>query len=70
MTHAETTRAFTAADHAWSRELRSLFGKEAGDVRYTKIGRGAEGSELRRLHDARDAARVAWEETGKSTWTP
>jgi hypothetical protein len=41
-----------AADKAWSTELVRVFGKQAGDKRYTKEGKGAEGSELRRLHDA------------------
>jgi hypothetical protein len=37
------------ADDAWSKELQRLFGKRAGDVRYTKKGEGAPGSKLRRL---------------------
>jgi hypothetical protein len=40
------------ADDAWSAELVKLYGKRAGDMRYTKEGKGSEGSELRRLHDA------------------
>jgi hypothetical protein len=40
-----------AADDAWSAELTRLFGKQAGDKRYTKEGKGEEGSELRRLHN-------------------
>lgn len=36
---AETEyRAFLAADAAWSSELQRLFGRKAGDVRYTKQG--------------------------------
>jgi hypothetical protein len=45
-----------AADEAWSAELHRLFGKNAGDVRYTRRGHGEPGSELRRLHDAKLAA--------------
>lgn len=45
-----------AADDAWSTELRRLFGGRAGDIRYTKQGRGEPGTELRRLHDAKLAA--------------
>lgn len=58
-----SSRYYTAlaADEAWSKELRRLFGKRAGDVRYTKQGEGAPGSELRRLHDAKLAAdRALW----------
>jgi hypothetical protein len=40
------------ADDAWQSELVRVFGKSAGDKRYTKEGKGEEGSELRRLHDA------------------
>jgi hypothetical protein len=40
-----------AADKAWSAELTRLFGKQAGDKRFTKEGKGEEGSELRRLHN-------------------
>jgi len=47
-------------DDAWSAELQRQFGKRAGDVRYTPQGRGEPGSELRRLHDAREAARKAY----------
>jgi hypothetical protein len=49
-------RAAISADEAWGAELRRLFGKRAGDVRYTPKGAGAPGSELRRLHDAKVAA--------------
>lgn len=49
-------RAAQAADEAWSNELRRLFGKKAGDVRYTSRGAGAPGSKLRRLHDTKLAA--------------
>jgi hypothetical protein len=41
-----------AADDAWQAELVRLFGKQAGDKRYTNEGKGEPGSELRRLHDA------------------
>jgi hypothetical protein len=45
-----------AADDAWGAELRRLFGKRAGDVRYTERGAGEPGSELRCLYDAKLAA--------------
>lgn len=51
---------FQDADNAWSDELQRKFGKQAGDARYLARGKGEEGSELRRLHDAREAARAAW----------
>ncbi len=54
-------KAFQVADDAWGDELRRSFGKNAGDVRYTARGKGEEGSTLRRLHDAREVARTAWE---------
>lgn len=53
--------AFLHADDAWGDELRRLFGNGAGDVRYNVHGKGAEGSKLRTLHDAREAARVAYD---------
>lgn len=53
-------KPFQAADDAWSAELSRVFGKDAGTARYQPRGKGEPGSELRRLHDARDAARVAW----------
>jgi hypothetical protein len=54
-------KPFQDADDAWSAELHRVFGKQAGDARYTARGKGDEGSELRRLHDVREAARLAWE---------
>lgn len=67
-THEEAANAFRRAstefdlaERAWSAELSAQFGRHAGDVRYTPAGRGADGTHLRRLHDARDAARIAWE---------
>lgn len=52
--------AAQTTDDAWSAELQHLFGKRAGDVRYTLEGRGEIGSELRRLYEAREAARRAY----------
>lgn len=53
-----------AADTAWQAELVRLFGKRAGDVRYTSEGRGDPGSVLRSLHDefvrATAALRASW----------
>jgi hypothetical protein len=34
------------ADHAWQAELTRMFGKRAGDVRYTKQGEGKPGTVL------------------------
>jgi hypothetical protein len=51
---------FQVADDAWSAELRRIFGKNAGQARYEPRGKGAEGSNLRQAHDAREAARRAW----------
>ncbi len=51
-----------ATDDAWQVELVRYFGKNAGDFRYTKHGRGEEGSTLRKAYDARTAAQEAWHE--------
>lgn len=56
-------KPFQDADDAWSAELQRVFGKDAGQARYEPRGKGEEGSELRRLHDTRDAARAAWHAT-------
>lgn len=40
------------ADDAWHAELVKQFGKQAGDKRYTKEGKGEAGTELRRLYEA------------------
>ena len=53
-------RPFQVADDAWGDELRRVFGKNAGQARYETRGKGEPGSELRRLHDAREQARVTW----------
>jgi hypothetical protein len=64
MSFEQVYRAALAADYAWSVELRRLFGRSAGDVRYAPRGAGIAGSELRRLCDAKlEADRVladAW----------
>jgi len=54
---------FQAADDAWGAELRRVFGKDACNARYLPRGKGAEGSDLRRLHNAREAARLAWHQS-------
>ncbi len=47
------------ADEAYGAELRRLFGKRAGDVRYTAKGNGEPGSRLRALYHAKlEADRV------------
>ncbi len=51
---------FQRADNAWSAELGRLFGKRAGDVRYTKQGKGEPGSVLRATHDEFCRTRDAW----------
>ena len=51
---------FQEADDAWSAELRRVFGKDSGQARYEPRGKGTDGSALRRLHDAREAARSLW----------
>jgi hypothetical protein len=53
-------RAALAADEALSAELTRMYGKRAGDVRYTKAGKGEPGSALRGLSDAKLAADAAW----------
>ena len=55
-TQADLYRAALAADDAYSVELRRLFGKRTGDIRYTLKGAGKPGSELRRLRDTKLAA--------------
>lgn len=52
--------AAMAADAEWSKLLRAQFGKQAGDVRYTKRGKGELGTPLRTAHDAFQAAITAW----------
>jgi hypothetical protein len=64
MDHAATIRttlaAFQAADDAWQAELSRVWGKNAGDIRYTPYARGDAGTELRRLYEARMTASNAW----------
>ena len=61
MNRFEALSAFQAADDAWEAELVAAFGKDAaGDLRFTRLGRGDEGSALRRTYDARTAAHDAW----------
>lgn len=52
-------RAAITADEAWGAELRRMFGKAAGDIRYRAAGTGLPGSHLRHLHDAKLAADAA-----------
>jgi hypothetical protein len=58
---ASLNQAAIAADDAWGEELRRIYRNNACNVRYTKAGRGEPGSNLRRLYENREAARVAWE---------
>lgn len=59
-TRAELMAIAYAADDAYTDELVRLFGKRAGEVRYTSEGKGKPGSTLRRLSDAKLAADRAW----------
>jgi hypothetical protein len=60
-------KAALNADEAWSNELERLFGKHAGDVRYTKAGMGEPGSKLRLLIEAFRKANDAWIAAMKET---
>jgi hypothetical protein len=51
---------FVMADQRWSSILLTTFGKQAGDKRYTREGRGELGTELRKAHDEFCQARDAW----------
>lgn len=59
-TYKDLTAAFQAADDAWQAELVRTFGKNAGDVRYTRFAHGETGTPLRAAWDKRDAAEKAW----------
>jgi hypothetical protein len=52
-THNQLLTEARRADDAWQAELVRQFGKKAGDIRYTEEGKGVEGSELRRLYEAK-----------------
>jgi hypothetical protein len=58
--YTDLHRKALETDQAWSAELQRLFGKRAGDVRYTKQGKGAPGTALRAIYEAREAADIAW----------
>jgi len=58
--YTEQLPPFQAADDAWSAELHRVFGKNACNARYLLCGRGEEGTKLRELYEAREAARSAW----------
>lgn len=60
MTKQEAFQAFVAADKAWSAELRKAFGKNAGDIRYTKQGEGSPGTPLNDAYLAFKKAGDAW----------
>ena len=53
--------AWIAADEAWAAELKTQFGKSAGDARYTDLGKGEAGSLLRKAHDAFVDARIHYQ---------
>lgn len=52
--------AWQAADDAWHQQLVTEFGRDAGTIRYTEVGRGREGTELRRRYTAFCEAREAY----------
>jgi hypothetical protein len=54
-----------AADHAWSAELQRLFGRNAGDVRYTEQGRT--GPTLAPLYEEFRRTSAAWREAVEAT---
>lgn len=57
-----THYAFADADKAWGEAIASdPIASRTIDARYLPAGRGAPGSRLRAAHDAREAARIAWE---------
>jgi hypothetical protein len=58
MERAELIETFEKADNAWQIELDARFGKEAGQARYEKRGRGSFDDNLGRLFLARDKARM------------
>lgn len=63
----ELVEASIAADNAWSAELVRVFGPAGRRrERYLPQGRGEEGSELRRLYDAKTAAWEAAEEAWRA----
>lgn len=60
MTLIEANIKANAADAAWQAELKKLYGKRAGDMRYTEAGEGEPGSDLRAAFNARRAAMLEW----------
>ena len=56
----EKHKAALQTDNEWSAELCKVFGKHAGDARYTRQGEGVPGSALRAAYEARQAAQEAW----------
>lgn len=57
---ARTATAFHHADEEWGAALRAAFGRRATDARYSALGQGEPGSELRALYVARYQAYAAW----------
>lgn len=67
---AAARQAFGAADEAWSQELIRLFGRNAGDIRYTKEGKTGPtlaplNAEFARTRDAWYDAMDAWNKAMK-----
>lgn len=64
MIHQEIQAALAAvcaADDAWQAELERQFGRQSCNARYDDRGRGAEGSNMRELYEARNEAWHVWD---------
>lgn len=61
MARRATMAAFEKADEAWQIELENAF-PDAHEARYLPRGKGKEGTPLRAAYEAREAARLEWEE--------
>ncbi len=60
--------AAITADRRWSAELSRLFGKQAGDVRYTKRGEGEPGTELNAAYREFTRTSAEWRDSLRG-WT-
>lgn len=57
----EALAAFSVADDAWNDELVHAYGAKACDMRYCSLGKGPEGSILRRIYDYRAKCFATWQ---------
>lgn len=62
----EKHRAALKTDNAWQAELEKVFGKQAGDKRYVRAGKGEPGTALRAAYEARQMAQEAWHADGEA----